>query len=43
MGISEYELSKSLPKRLRNVFPTTDEIESELSEISKHQKDDNSA
>ncbi len=42
MGISEYEVSKSLPKRLRNVFPTTDEIESELSEISKHQKNDNS-
>ena len=35
MGISEYELSKSLPKRFESILPTTDEIEAELSEFAK--------
>lgn len=35
MGIAQYELSKSLPDRLNNVLPTTDEIEAELNEFSK--------
>jgi predicted nuclease of restriction endonuclease-like (RecB) superfamily len=35
MGISEYELSKSLPERLHNILPTIDEIETELSEFAK--------
>jgi predicted nuclease of restriction endonuclease-like (RecB) superfamily len=35
MGISEYELSKSLPKRLESILPTTEEIETELSEFTK--------
>jgi hypothetical protein len=35
MGISEYELSKSLPERLEAVLPTTDEIEAELNEFAK--------
>ena len=34
MGISEYELSKSLPKTLHNILPTTDEIEAELNNFS---------
>lgn len=34
MGISEYELSKSLPKKLHNILPTTDEIEAELNDFS---------
>lgn len=33
IGISEYELSKSLPKRLESVLPTIAEIETELSEF----------
>jgi predicted nuclease of restriction endonuclease-like (RecB) superfamily len=35
MGISEYQLSKSLPKRFESVLPTTAEIEAELNEFSK--------
>jgi predicted nuclease of restriction endonuclease-like (RecB) superfamily len=35
MGISEYELSKSLPSRLYNVLPTTEEIEAELNEFTE--------
>jgi predicted nuclease of restriction endonuclease-like (RecB) superfamily len=35
MGISEYELSKSLPERLEGILPTTEEIEAELNEFSK--------
>ncbi len=35
MGISEYELSKSLPERFESILPTTDEIETELSEFAK--------
>jgi len=35
MGIAEYELSKSLPPRLNNILPTTDEIEAELNEFTK--------
>lgn len=37
MGISEYELSKSLPKKLHNILPTTDEIEAELNDFSDEQ------
>lgn len=41
MGISEYQLSKSLPKRLEAVLPTTEEIEAELNEFSnEHVSDD---
>lgn len=35
MGISEYQLSKFLPKRLESVLPTIEEIEAELNEFSK--------
>ena len=35
ISISEYELSKSLPKKLEAVLPTTDEIEAELNEFAK--------
>jgi predicted nuclease of restriction endonuclease-like (RecB) superfamily len=35
MGIAEYEFSKSLPERLSNILPTTDEIEEELNEFAK--------
>jgi len=35
MGISEYQLSKLLPKKFESVLPTTDEIEAELSEFAK--------
>lgn len=34
MGIAEYELYKSLPKKLNNILPTTEEIEAELNELS---------
>jgi hypothetical protein len=35
MGIAEYQLSKSLPPKLHNVLPTTEEIEAELSGFAK--------
>jgi len=35
MGISEYELSKSLPERFESILPTTSEIEAELSGFAK--------
>lgn len=35
MGIAEYELSKSLPKRLESILPTTEEIEAELNEFAQ--------
>jgi predicted nuclease of restriction endonuclease-like (RecB) superfamily len=35
MGIAEYQLSKSLPAKLHNILPTTEEIEAELNEFSK--------
>jgi hypothetical protein len=35
MGIAEYELFRSLPKKLTNILPTTEEIEAELNEFSK--------
>lgn len=38
IGISEYELSKSLPPAFESVLPTTDEIEAELSEFTKEIK-----
>lgn len=34
MAISEYELSKSLPKKLHNILSSTDEIEAELNDFS---------
>jgi hypothetical protein len=34
MGISEYQLLKSLPKRFESVLPTIDEIEAELNECT---------
>lgn len=39
MGIAEYELLKSLPQKLTNILPTTDQIEAELNEFSKENKD----
>lgn len=41
MGISEYELSKSLPPRLNNILPTTDEIETELNEFARESRQEN--
>jgi len=38
MGISEYELSKSLPTGLQKILPTTDEIEAELNEFAREEK-----
>lgn len=35
MGISEYELLKSLPAKLNNILPTTDEIEIEMNDFAK--------
>jgi len=35
IGISEYQLTKSLPAKLHNVLPTIEEIESELSDLTK--------
>ncbi|HQS83399.1 MAG: hypothetical protein B7Y25_00055 [Alphaproteobacteria bacterium 16-39-46] len=40
MGISEYELSKSLPSRLHSILPTTDEIEAELNEFTEKETDE---
>jgi|688.fasta_scaffold369534_1 predicted nuclease of restriction endonuclease-like (RecB) superfamily len=34
MGISEYELSKSLPQKFESILPTTEEIEAELSQFT---------
>lgn len=38
IGVSEYELSKSLPRKLHNILPTTEEIEAELNELSSETK-----
>lgn len=35
MGISEYELSKSLPQKFESILPTTEEIEAELSQFTR--------
>ena len=35
MGIAEYQLSKSLPSKLHDILPTTEEIEAELSIFSR--------
>ena len=35
MGIAEYQISKSLPSKLHNILPTTEEIEAELNEYAK--------
>ncbi len=35
IGISTYQLSRSLPKKLRSALPTVEEIEAELGEIAK--------
>lgn len=35
IGVSEYELTRSLPKELTSALPTVEEIESELSETAK--------
>lgn len=34
MGISEYELSKSLPHKFESILPTAEEIEAELSQFT---------
>lgn len=39
IGISEYTLSKALPKELKTDLPTIEEIELELNEIIKHNDD----
>ena len=38
IGISEYELSRSLPIKLHDILPTTDEIEIELNEFADEMK-----
>jgi predicted nuclease of restriction endonuclease-like (RecB) superfamily len=39
MGISEYELSKSLPSKLQEILPTPEEIEAELNEFVKEDEE----
>ncbi len=34
IGVSEYTLSKALPKELKTNLPTIEEIEAELNEIT---------
>lgn len=36
IGISEYELTKALPKKLREVMPSVEELEAELSDDGKN-------
>jgi hypothetical protein len=36
IGVSEYILSKALPKELKTSLPTIEEIEAELNEVTKH-------
>ena len=33
IGISQYELSKALPKELKSSLPTIEQIEAELNEV----------
>jgi predicted nuclease of restriction endonuclease-like (RecB) superfamily len=41
MGISEYQLAKSLPKKLQTDLPTTEEIEAELNiDLARFEKDE---
>jgi hypothetical protein len=35
IGISTYELTRALPKRMRSALPTVEEIEAELGEVAK--------
>lgn len=42
MGIAEYQLSKSLPPKLHDILPTTEEIEAELSGFAKEMNSDDS-
>lgn len=35
IGISDYQLSKAIPENLKSVLPTIEEVEEELSKISK--------
>jgi len=41
IGVSEYELSKTLPKELKTSFPTVEQIEAELNEIVEKSGIDN--
>ena len=41
IGVSEYLLAKSLPKELKTVFPTIEEIEAELNEVVVDQESEN--
>jgi hypothetical protein len=38
IGISEYMLSKALPKELKSRLPTIEQIEMELNEVVEEQK-----
>ncbi|HTM64238.1 MAG TPA: hypothetical protein VL360_07025 [Gammaproteobacteria bacterium] len=38
IGISEYMLSKALPKELKSSLPTIEQIEMELNEVSKEKE-----
>ncbi len=35
IGVSEYQLTKSLPDNLKSVLPTIEELEAELEDIDK--------
>jgi hypothetical protein len=39
IGVSEYTLSKALPKELKTSLPTIEEIEAELNETLKRESD----
>jgi len=41
IGVSEYTLSKALPKEFKTSLPTIEEIESELNEVIKSNDEDN--
>jgi hypothetical protein len=38
IGVSTYELTRSLPKRMQSALPTVEEIEAELGEVAKKKK-----
>jgi hypothetical protein len=40
IGVSEYTLSKAVPKELKASLPTVEEIEAELNEVSRAKKSD---
>jgi hypothetical protein len=38
IGVSTYELTRALPKRMQSALPTVEEIEAELGEVAKKKK-----